>query len=189
MNKSNAHAIAWADLFVDVGAFCGAFLDADKLSSTRLCLLTNRRGTIRYFNIVTMQSSSNFLTITISKKIYLQLQQINNLLDQISSSSKSSPNDMLNILDAVSKEMPKLFTLLSESFKTSDNASAEALKQSFRFPGSQQEVKLFVILAYIYTLVFEIESKAFYTLINDDKHIEYANKVIRLNESGLGHLI
>lgn len=96
---------------------------------------------------------------------------------------------MLNILEGVSNEMPKLFTLLTESFKASDNASAEALKQSFRFPGSQKDVKLFVILAYVYTLIFEVEKNAFYTLIKDQKHVEYAKKVIRLHESGVGNII
>lgn len=124
-----------------------------------------------------------------SQKIHQQLKQVHKLLEPFNSSVKPTPIEALNILEAVSLEMPKLFKLLLDSFKSSDNIAAEALKQEFYFPGSWQKVKLFVILAYTYSIILEIEKNADYPLISDEKHVEYANQVIRLNESGVGNII
>ncbi len=136
-----------------------------------------------------METTPNLQTYQLSKKIYSQLQQINDLIEPFNVRLDLSENEMFNILQAVAKEMPKLFTLLSESFKISAETAGEAFKQRFLFPGSQQEASLFHILSYTYSVVIDLQKNACYPLISDENHIKYATKIVDGFESGLGYLI
>jgi len=136
-----------------------------------------------------MEVFSNAVTNYVSSKIHQHLKQVHRSLEPFNSSKKPTPTEAFIILEEVSLEMPKLFKLLSDSFKSSDNTAAEALKKTFYVPGSEQKAKLFAILAYTYSIILEIQKNTSYPLISDDKHIEYARKVIQFNESGLGNFV
>ena len=131
----------------------------------------------------------DFQTYSISKEIHTQLQSVHKLLDLINKRPKPTVDGMFKILNAISEEMPKLFTILSTCFAKSENKAAEAMKINFKFPGSEKEAPLFVILAYAYYQIIEIQKDRGYLLITDDRHLKYAAKVMQLHQSGIGSFI
>lgn len=131
----------------------------------------------------------DFQTYSMCYQIHKQLESVHKILDLIITSPKPTVNGMSQILSALSEEMPKLFTVLSSCYEKSDSKAAEAMKVNFKFPGSEKEAPLFVILAYAYYQVIEIQKEIGYPLITDDKHLKYAAKVIQLHQSGIEHYI